>query len=190
MNLLIVADIFGRTKPLDALASHIIEKKINVEIVDPYNSQYRNFETEDIAYSAFQKETGLNQYTELLKQKVKNCNTERTVIVGFSVGASALWAASPHLDEKLFKGICFYSSQIGRHLDIKPNIEIELVFATSEPRYKVESVVAHMENLKKVTCTKTQYLHGFMNMLSKNFNEAGYLKHLKKLKKYIVCYSA
>jgi len=189
MNLFIVADIFGRTKALDTLASYIIGKNINVEIIDPYNNRYRNFKTEDTAYSTFQKEIGLDQYAEFLIQKVKSRNTGNNVILGFSVGASALWVASPQLEVNHFKGIGFYSSQIAQYLDIKTNIDIKLFFAKSEQSYKVETVFTYLKNFKNVKCIQTEYLHGFMNQLSKNFNEIGYYKYLKIINNCITSHS-
>lgn len=189
MNLLIVADIFGRTQALDILTNYFKDKKIKVEIIDPYRSQYRNFEMEENAYKAFQAEIGLSQYTKLLKEQLNTNNTEKTVILGFSVGASALWAASPYLEGKIYKGICFYSSQIRRFLDIEPNIEIELYFAKSEPSYEVDKVARYYENLKNVKCIKTQYMHGFMNKLSKNFNVAGYYNYIEIIENCITNHS-
>jgi hypothetical protein len=70
MNLLIVSDIFGRTKALDDLANYFDKKKIKTQILDPYNRRYKNFENENQAYRAFHAETGLENYIHLLKQKL------------------------------------------------------------------------------------------------------------------------
>ena len=190
MKLLIITDIFGRTKALDDFANYFDEKPISIEIVDPYNGEYRNFDTEAHAYKSFQKEIGLDNYTNLLRQKVKNVNSKRVVLLGFSVGASAIWAASQHIDieEKLYKGICFYSSQIRNYLDTNPNFEIELYFAESEPSYEVGEVATNLAKKKRVECFSTNYMHGFMNKLSKNFNEKGFYKYQKIIKYCIIKY--
>ncbi len=185
MNLLIVSDIFGRTKALDNLADYFDEKKIKTQILDPYNRRYRNFENENQAYSAFHAETGLGNYIDLLKQKLTGKKPEKTVILGFSAGASAIWAVSHHIEAELFKGVCFYSSQIRNYMEIKPKIKIELYFAKAEPAYDVDAVISKLEINNKVTCFKTNFMHGFMNERSANFNEDGFLKYREIIKNSI-----
>jgi dienelactone hydrolase len=182
MNLLIVSDIFGRTKALDDLANYFDKKKIKTQILDPYNRRYKNFENENQAYRAFHAETGLENYIHLLKQKLLSKKPEKTVILGFSVGASAIWAASHHIEAESFKDVCFYSSQIRNYMEIKPKIKIELYFAKAEPAYDVDAVISKLEINNKVTCFKTNFMHGFMNERSKNFNEDGFLKYREIIK--------
>jgi dienelactone hydrolase len=182
MNLLIVSDIFGRTNALDDLADYFEEKKIQTEILDPYDRRYMNFKNENQAYSAFHAEIGLGDYINLLKQKLTGKTLEKTVILGFSVGASAIWAVSHNIEEDLFKGICFYSSQIRNYMELRPKMEIELYFAKAEPAYDVDAVVSKLEINNKVTCFKTNFMHGFMNERSKNFNEDGFLTYREIIK--------
>ena len=182
MNLLIVSDIFGRTKSLDDFADYFEEKKIQTEILDPYHRRYMNFENENQAYRAFHAETGLENYFDLLKHNLLGKKTEKTVILGFSVGASAIWAVSHQIGKKPFKGICFYSSQIRNYLEIKPKIKMELYFAKAEPAYDVDAVISKLEVNNRVACFKTKFMHGFMNERSANFNEDGFLTYREIIK--------
>jgi dienelactone hydrolase len=189
MNLLIVSDIFGRTNALDDLADYFEEKKIQTEILDPYHRRYMHFENENQAYRAFHAEIGLGNYIDLLKQKLTGKKPEKTVILGFSVGASAIWAVSHHIEAEPFKGVCFYSSQIRNYMEIKPKIKIELYFAKAEPAYDVDAIISKLEVNNNVTCFKTKFMHGFMNERSKNFNEDGFLKYREIIKTSIARHS-
>ena len=177
MNLLIVSDIFGRTQALDDFAKYFNEKKIKTEILDPYNQQYIHFENENEAYSSFQAEIGLKNYINLLKNTLTSRKPTETVLLGFSVGASAVWAVSHDIQEKLFKGVCFYSSQIRHYMEIEPKIDIQLYFAESEPTYEIDAVVSKLATKNRVICFKTNFMHGFMNERSTNFNMNGFLKY-------------
>jgi hypothetical protein len=67
-------------------------------------------------------------------------------------------------------------------MEIKPKIKIELYFAKAEPAYDVDAVISKLEINNKVTCFKTNFMHGFMNERSKNFNEDGFLKYREIIK--------
>lgn len=179
MNLLIISDIFGRTQALDDFAKYFAVKKIKTEILDPYNQQYLNFDNENEAYNSFQEEIGLKNYINLLKNTLTSRKPTETVLLGFSVGASAIWAVSHDLQGELFKGVCFYSSQIRHYMEIEPKIDIELYFAQSEPTYEIGAVASKLAIKKRVTCFQTNFMHGFMNERSTNFNKEGFIKYRK-----------
>jgi dienelactone hydrolase len=104
-------------------------------------------------------------------------------LVGFSVGASALWALSGEIYmQRKIKAICFYGSQIRHYSEINPIIEIELFFPEHEPHFNVAKLISKLSHKKNVQCHMVPYLHGFMNKKSDNFNKTGYHNYLKILK--------
>lgn len=182
MNLIAVTDIFGRTRYFDELINNLSIKYSSMEVVDPYDGEEIDFKNEDAAYSHFQKTMGLDKYSEYLYQKLNGKEHLHQIILGFSVGASALWTISDTL--KLYEktqGICFYSSQVRNYLHVNPKIKIDFYFAKSESSYDINDVSHKLSKKVNVNCYKTEYFHGFMNRKSMNYNRQGYRKYLEHL---------
>jgi len=179
---IIVTDIFGITSALIALSS-----AINVEtIVDPYDGKCMGFENEVQAYHYFTENVGLDAYVDKLSQIIEERSDEVTLI-GFSVGASAIWQLSASTSEKITKVVkhatCFYGSQI-RHLTrLSPKFDVKLIFPKSESHFDVSNLQHILENKPKVTTIQVDFLHGFMNFHSCNFNQVGYKEHITLLRK-------
>lgn len=183
MNIIAVTDIFGKTVALENLLKELSGYYESIEIVDPYENKTHHFKNENDAYRYFQKEVGLEKYIELLYTKLQHRESSSQILIGFSVGASAVWVVSNRLESfSNTKGFCFYSSQVKNYLEVSPKIEIDFYFSKSEPAYDVSEMHARLSRKSNVTCYKTSYLHGFMNRYSQNFNETGYYNYLKKLK--------
>ncbi len=108
----IVSDIFGRTPALENLCKALGS---NVDIIDPYAGKYMCFKTEQEAYDFFMANVGLEAYCCVLKSKLEK-DSIPLILIGFSVGASAIWQVSESFSNKKIKHVvCFYGSQI-RHL--------------------------------------------------------------------------
>jgi len=183
MQLITVTDIFGKTKCFDKIINEISPLYTSVEIVDPYHGKEIDFKNEQEAYQYFQDEMGLDKYTEKLSKKLEGKENEKTVLLGFSIGASAIWVLSEgQILSAETKGICFYSSQLRYYLDINPKFLIDLYFSKSEPSYNVEEVIESLSDKSYVKCFRTPYYHGFMNEKSKNFNVQGYRQYIKYIK--------
>ena len=182
MRLVVVTDIYGRTKCLEELLNCLSTKYESISIIDPYENLEINFSNENEAYTHFQEKIGLNRYIDKLYQYLTDRENSEYHLLGFSVGASAVWAVSEmHQFKKKTKGICFYSSQIRNLLQVQPKIEIDLYFPKMEPCFNVDEVIGVLMEKAKVNTFKTSYLHGFMNQKSKNYNEDGFSKYLKIL---------
>ncbi|WP_321492421.1 helix-hairpin-helix domain-containing protein [uncultured Desulfobacter sp.] len=182
-HLLAVTDIFGRTTAFDNLIKKLSRKFTSVEIVDPYDGEARDFENEDDAYAGFQKQMGLTGYIRKVNDMLWGRQYLSQIIIGFSAGASAVWAVSPNM--KAFKNtraICFYSSQIRHLLDITPEIKTDIYFAARENTYDVDDVISRLSSNRSVNCIKTDFFHGFMNEKSRNFNKKGYARYIEILK--------
>lgn len=182
MRLVVVSDIFGKTDAFVELAAEIGRGYQVVELLDPYGGSDHNFADEKKAYDYFQKHVGLKEYSKKLSELLATKTKTACHLVGFSVGASALWLNS---DKPLFhsetKIVGLYSSQIRNYLEIKPQVEVELYFPRYEEHFDIEEVIGKLEGYRGVRCFLTNYLHGFMNKKSPNYNKSGYMKYLEIL---------
>jgi hypothetical protein len=183
MNLIAVTDIFGKTKAFDKIINEISDRFDEVDIVDPYEKRDLGFQDESEAYIYFQKYVGLEKYIELLSNKLKSQEDTSQFLLGFSVGASSIWAVSETLSTfAKTKAVCFYSSQIRKYLSVIPRVAIDLYFSKHEPNYDVDEIVEIVSKKPNVHCYKTNFKHGFMNELSCNYSQEGYSKYMKIMK--------
>lgn len=182
MQVFIVADIFGKTADLINFTEAISTPQVSLEILAPYKNEM-HFSDEAEAYAYFQQNIGLKTYTEQLMHKLQGRELSQLLLLGFSVGASAVWVASEKLaDFTKTRAICFYSSQIRNYLAVQPKIEIDLYFARREPSYDVDEAMAQLSDTTQLNCFKTGYLHGFMNRRSGNFDQAAYHQYVELIK--------
>jgi len=182
MNKVIVTDIFGKTSALLSLA-----KAINAEtIIDPYEGQMLNFSNEAHAYQHFSENVGVNAYVNKLSKIMAKYHHD-TTLIGFSVGAAAIWqlseVASVAVTKRIHKAICFYGSQIRYQTQVSPNFDVTLILPKHEPHFDVLILKHQLEHKAKVTVEQVQYLHGFMNLYSDNFDQLGYNEYLDFLVK-------
>jgi dienelactone hydrolase len=119
-----VSDIFGRTPALDNFCKAVGS---DVDVIDPYAGKYMRFQTEQQAYECFMANMGLNAYCDLLQSRLEKAPTP-TGLIGFSVGAAAIWQISESLNtEKVKRVVCFYGSQVRLLAEIKPSVVVEHV---------------------------------------------------------------
>lgn len=181
MHKIVVSDIFGKTRELENLCSAL---KARVEILDPYSGKFIRFKEESKAYEYFMANVGIQAYSELLLEKL-NSVSNPTSLIGFSVGASAIWKISENLNIDFIKNaICFYGSQIRKHIEVKPCIRMDLIFPMSEPGFSVNELGNILSEKSMVKVHNTRYLHGFMNFLSKNFSHVGYNEYIDWLREH------
>jgi len=183
MKLIVLTDIYGKTKHLEKLVQSLSSKYSSIDIIDPYESLKIDFLNEADAYTYFQKNCGLDNYIDKLSQYLKVQQNNEYHLLGFSIGASVIWAVSEkyQFNEKV-KAICFYGSQIRNFLYIQPNIKVDLYFAKKELNFNTDEIINILMKKTKVNCFKTDYLHGFMNQESKNYNKNGYTKYIDILR--------
>jgi dienelactone hydrolase len=182
LKLLFAADVFGITPEFRQLCQEITQQYIGLnnsktsaaqyQVMGPYEDHLIIFSDEQRAYQYFSQNVGLIQYAQRLEKQL-NSLSESTIFIGFSVGGSALWQLSSELNNtQLAKAICIYSSQIRHHTNILPTVPITLILPVSEPHFCIDAMAVSLEMTQKVSIVKTQYLHGFMNALSGNYNAA------------------
>lgn len=178
-HIIIVSDIFGRTSALEKLVSEMqgSEVKGSVEILDPYHSQKMEFDNEGEAYSYFMSEVGLDVYTDKLLNRVK-ASTDSITLLGFSVGASAIWKLSDNPELKhITRATLFYSSQIRHYTNIEPMFPVRLIFPEMETGFSILELINALKPKKNVDIEQTCFLHGFMNPHSKNYNAKAYAEY-------------
>ena len=171
MKTIVITDIFGRTTALERLTAEISEDAL---ILDPYDSEFMNFKNEEAAYAYFSENVGLGSYADKLKQVLLEQQGE-VLLIGFSVGASAIWNISG--DESITvvkKAICYYGSQIRSNVVCNPRFPIELVFPSMERHFSVDELIHQLSGKQNVSIRQVSSLHGFMNKLSLNYDFQGY----------------
>jgi len=182
MNIILVSDIFGKTPALISFAEDIGA----MTIIDPYNGVDMGFENESKAYAYFIEQVGFEHYFSLLQNKLQNqlLNSidDMNVLVGFSIGASAIWKLSDNpAMTNVHKGICYYGSQIRNLTTVTPRFDIDLLFPEKEDHFDVLTLQAALSQKKNVKITQTNYLHGFMNLHSTHYHAEAYREHLQWL---------
>lgn len=183
MRLIAVTEIYGKTPEFEELISTISDSYTSTVIVDPYDGKQMGFDSEDAAYRYFQENCGLHRLVALLTHALED--SEKPVdLIGFSVGASAVWKVTGlPLSRKVARAVCYYGSQIRNMADVDSLCETEVVFPMHEAHFDVNRLMERISGKDRVRCIKTEFLHGFMNRRSHNFDEAGYLEHIIRLKK-------
>jgi len=180
MKKILISDIFGKTPSLVKLSKDIDASKI----LDPYYGSYQAFKDENEAYSYFMAHVGLEKYVTILSKEIAK-ETSPCVLIGFSVGASAIWKLSEVLSKEHVKSaFCFYGSQIRNALNVKPRFELELIFPKQELHFDVNELITSLTGRKNLNTVKVEYLHGFMSQDSINFNHEGYSNYVSLLRKY------
>ena len=178
MRTLIVSDIFGRTEALESLASKVAD---SAGIIDPYGAMKMGFISETEAYQYFVNNVGLDTYRQILQEHI-SANSSPMRLIGFSVGASAIWNASDSASvSNIIEATCFYGSQIRFNLEIKPKFPVKLIFPAFEQHFSVLELIDALSEMKNVTIEQTSFLHGFMNKHSNNYDPHGYSYGLKEL---------
>lgn len=178
MHNLIVTDVFGKTNAIEKLAS---EFSAPTAVLDPYDAKDMFFKHEQEAYEYFGAEVGLNLYAEKLIRQIQLC-PDKLNLIGFSVGASAIWNISPKKGlSNVSSASCFYGSQIRNNLNVSPIFPVQLIFPSSEKHFSVSELILILSGREGVYIEQANFLHGFMNRHSKNFNRIGYKQYLDLL---------
>ena len=185
MKIFLVSDIFGRTQAFETICTQLSQAATDLQIIDPYNGVNHKFETQTHAYEYFMDRVGLKEYQDILTNKLTQYEQD-IVLIGFSVGASAIWGISHQPSLKhVQKAFCFYGSQIRRNINIHPLFDIELIFPKQEPFFNVDELISLLHKKTLVTCIKINGRHGFMNELSTHFNPDYYKDFIQHLRTYL-----
>ena len=179
MQLIVVSDIFGNTPELQSFIDCFRNLYKKLAIVDPYHGKFIDFVIETDAYEYFQTSCNISSLAEKIIEKVE-IHDGQSDIIGFSIGASALWKMSDYRfkQNQVKNAIGFYGSRIRNMINIDPRFKIKLIFPFQEDHFSVDKLMNQLADKDNVHCEKTIYKHGFMNKRSTNFNQSGYSKYL------------
>jgi len=181
MRGILVSDIFGLTDELIELRNSIAE---DVVILDPYQGKKNLFTDENDAYNYFTEHCDLGEYAELVHHEITK-NDEAVYLIGFSIGASAIWCCSDKLNEKnVSSAYLFYGSQIRNHLEITPEIALNIVMPRYEEHFSISELKESLASFGNIKLQSSNGLHGFMNKRSKNYNQTEYDNYVCKLRQH------
>ncbi|WP_299772814.1 dienelactone hydrolase family protein [uncultured Pseudoteredinibacter sp.] len=182
MRIIIAADIFGKTDALGDLAASL---PFATEVISPYTDSELKFHDEQEGYDYFSEYVGIETYANRLLKHILE-SSEPVMLIGFSVGAAAVWYLAGHNNlNNVISGIGFYGSQIRHAREVEPSFPIHLVFPESEEHFCVNTLIKDVSKYQTVSVERSAYLHGFMNRRSANFNAEAYEIYLQKLKQKI-----
>ena len=190
LNVIIAADIFGTSPEFKALCQQISLAEVgsaatNYHVVGPYQTQPDNFLSEKHAYQYFTEHVGVEAYSEKLLSIIEASSGPK-LLIGFSVGGSAIWRLTPKLASSgVISTICFYSSQIRHMTEIETTVPCQLVLPNSEEHFSVNELKAKMQNKQQVNVEQCCYQHGFLNKLSNNYNQSGATQYIRNIQKFI-----
>lgn len=188
MHLILLSDIFGHTDALshfaDQLQRGLATRQVTASavILNPYSGvivgDIPSFSDEAEAYSYFIEHSSVERYSQILatyiegwiKAPTYQINSE-LCIIGFSVGASALWAYAATKKDLVISGVGYYSSQIRKMTHLSPQFPLELVFPEQEPHFSVSDTINKICTSPNVDCRVVHGSHGFMNKHSDNFDD-------------------
>ena len=112
------------------------------------------FQTEQKAYEFFMANVGLDAYCDLLFSMLGKIPGP-TGVVGFSMGASAVWKISESLITGNVKRIvCFYGSQVRHMTTIRPVVVVDHVLPAHEPPFDVDELAIRLSGKKKLCFIK------------------------------------
>ena len=207
LSIIIAADIFGVSQEFEGLCqkiSHVDIGKhtVNYHMVGPYKEQPTNFLSEKDAYQYFIQrseidnsgegsiENALAAYSQKLLNEIEKISGPK-LLIGFSVGGSALWQLMPHIvTQKVLSATCFYSGQIRHMTDVIPTVPCRLIFPKSEKHFSVNKLIASLKTKYAtsqftVDVEQSEHQHGFLNKLSSHYDKIAANKHIVFLQQTI-----
>jgi len=186
LHIVFVADIFGITHEFKSLCQEVtsaIEQALRVEchMIGPYQKQPKSFDSEQAAYQYFTEQVGLADYVKIIEQQLSVISGNK-LLVGFSVGGSAIWQlCSNNIVDKNLAAICFYSSQIRHMTQLMPKVPMRLILPASEQHFSITELKNALLDKPSVALEQCDFLHGFMNQLSQNYDSYGCQHYIKRL---------
>jgi dienelactone hydrolase len=186
LNIVFVADIFGLTDEFESLCqevTHRVDKVFDVEcqMIGPYQNQPTLFASEQDAYQHFMDNVALDGYVNKIAQQLQSIQGPK-LLVGFSVGGSAIWQLLSQKNfDHVLQAICFYSGQIRHLTKLTPKIPIRLILPAFESHFSIACLQSALKGKRLVTMEKSEFLHGFMNKYSVNYDQDGYRFYVNEL---------
>lgn len=185
MHIILGTDTWGRTPHVNAMARSLAEIA-SVTVVDPYDSTNQQFASEEEAHARYLDVGGPDYFASCIGSALEE-STEPTCLVGFSVGASAVWSTVSADNAGAARwALCFYDPAIRNMIELEPKTQVELIFASNEKQFDVEVVARDLQDKQNVQCYVTPFSHGFMNSAYDHFNQDVYEFWVDWIKKQFI----
>lgn len=190
LNVLFVADIFGTSTEFYELCQQVSSNEmglaeVSYHAIGPYESQPHSFKSEQDAYQYFSKHVGVEVYSKKVQAQLAKIHGPK-LLIGFSVGGSAIWQLMPSLKiNDVISVVCFYSSQIRHFSHVLPTVPCRLIFPKQEVHFSVNDLIEKLQVKPQVKCEKFCYQHGFLNKLSPNYSAEGSRVYIPILQTHI-----
>ncbi len=166
MKIIIATDIHGINDELRVLFQDLGKE---IKFLSPWPGEGSPYDNEQEAVAAFQAANGLEKYQQQIAQEAGN---EPAILIGFSVGATALWLhATSDQCHPQNHALLYYGSRIRDNQDRIPRCQTKVIFAEHEASFQPADIIANIArphvNCSIIAGTR----HGFMNPHSPNFRE-------------------
>jgi Dienelactone hydrolase and related enzymes len=176
-TLFLASDVFGYTSELQVLTRNLAAR---ARIVSPYGADSPQHHNETDAYADFSTRTSVETYADEITGELRR--TAYDLVVGFSVGATALWLALAHADILPPKRtILYYGSRIRQYAHLRPQGNIQLIFAEKEASFHPAELVKQLNSADIDAQILPGTAHGFMNPFSPGFNAGVYAAEMARL---------
>jgi dienelactone hydrolase len=170
MEIILATEIWGRTPHTDALADRLRPYADRVTVADPFDGCDPRFASEEQAYAAYLDHGGLEPYARRVTDLAREA-AHPALLIGFSAGAGAAWAAVCTRGLPILRACCFYGSAIRTMTDRVPSAPVDLIFPDAEPHFDVDELATTLQAIPLTSCHRAEAGHGFMNPLSANYDE-------------------
>lgn len=170
MEIILATEIWGRTPHTDTLADLLRPHTDRVTVADPFDGRDPRFVSEEQAYAAYLDHGGLAPYARRVTDLAREVASP-VLLIGFSAGAGAAWAAACTKGVPILRACCFYGSAIRTMADRAPRAPVDLIFPDHEPHFDVDALADALKARPLASCHRADAGHGFMNPLSANYDE-------------------
>lgn len=179
LPLVVVADIHGTHAALRTQLAVLGQPLV----VSPWPGEGRPAGTEQEVVAAFHQQDGLARFERKIAEAVGDVPA---LLLGFSVGASALWryVASAHCHPNSL-AVLYYGSRIRDHAELVPRCRTTICFAEHEASFEPEVLAARLRRPGVVCEVVRGARHGFMNPASCNFHAELAREHCGRLRELL-----
>ena len=193
MTVLIATDVFGKTPALASLVRSLGQECL---VISPFDDEHSDFRSEQNAYQAFIAQGGLTRYVEKITTLLETLQLDikpnsahdlenKLDVIGFSVGASALWMiAASRLARKIGSAHLFYGSRIREYTHLQALCPTRLILAEREATFDPVKLIQQLRrNQTKELLVElaANTSHGFMNPYSGGFCVKAQAKYTQEL---------
>lgn len=166
MKIIIATDIHGINQQLRTLFQDFGNE---VTFLSPWHGDGSPYDNEQQAVAAFQADHGMEKYQQ---QIAKEAGNTPAILIGFSVGATALWRhIASELCHPQSRAHLYYGSRIRDHQTNIPRCQTKVIFAEHEASFQPADIVANITHPHVECSIIAGTHHGFMNPHSPNFRE-------------------